>query len=152
MQNVGVLKKLQVGSTLSVDGHRVGINTTKPEGYFAVDQGGDQIVLDFVDGKAFMGMHSNSNLDIGNGKKQISITSDGKVGIGVKRPSQALDIDCNIRINSTTITSNSHSPKEGNWQKGDVCYNTEPIQGNHAGWICTRGGAPGTWNKFGLIN
>ena len=97
-------------------------------------------------------MHSNSNLDIGNGKKQISITSDGKVGIGVKRPSQALDIDGNIRINSTTITSNSHSPKEGNWQKGDVCYNTEPVQGNHAGWICTRGGTPGTWNKFGLIN
>ena len=46
LQEVGVLNKLQVGSTLSVEGHRVGINTKTPQGYFAVDQGGDQIVLD----------------------------------------------------------------------------------------------------------
>ncbi len=151
LEEVGILNKLQVSTTLSVDGHRVGVNTTKPEGYFAVDQGGNQIVLDFVDGKAFMGMHSNSSLDIGNGKQQISITADGKVGVGVKRPLQALDVDGNVRFNSTTITSNSHSPKEGNWQKGDVCYNTEPISGNYAGWICLRGGSPGTWSSFGLI-
>ena len=35
LQEVGVLNKLQVGSTLSVEGHRVGINTKTPQGYFA---------------------------------------------------------------------------------------------------------------------
>jgi hypothetical protein len=108
-------------------------------------------VLDFSDGRAFIGMHSNSNLDIGNGKTQITITSDGRVGVGIKRPSQALDIDGNIRFNSTTITSNNQSPKEGNWQRGDICYNTEPMTGNYAGWVCVRGGSPGSWSPFGLI-
>ena len=76
LQEVGVLNKLQVGSTLSVEGHRVGINTKTPQGYFAVDQGGDQIVLDFKDGRAHMGMYTISDLDVGNGKTQITIKAN----------------------------------------------------------------------------
>ena len=119
LQEVGVLNKLQVGSTLSVDGHRVGVNTSKPQGYLAVDQGGDQIVLDFKD--------------------------------GVKQPTQALEVDGNIKYKGKTITSGSTQPKEGNWQQGDICYNDNAQVGSYVGWICVRGGMPGTWSKFGLI-
>tara|TARA_Y100001937_G_scaffold64756_1_gene88683 strand:- start:11 stop:934 length:924 start_codon:yes stop_codon:yes gene_type:complete len=151
LQEVGVLNKLQVGSTLSVEGHRVGINTKTPQGYFAVDQGGDQIVLDFKDGRAHMGMYTISDLDVGNGKTQITIKANGNVGIGVKQPTQALEVDGNIKYKGKTITSGATQPKEGNWQKGDICYNDDAQSGSYVGWICTRGGNPGTWAKFGLI-
>ena len=42
-------------------------------------------------------------------------------------------------------------PNTGNWQKGDICYNDDAQSGGYVGWICTRGGNPGTWAKFGLI-
>ena len=151
LQEVGVLNKLQVGSTLSVEGHRVGINTKTPQGYFAVDQGGDQIVLDFKDGRAHMGMYTISDLDVGNGKTQITIKANGNVGIGVKQPTQALEVDGNIKYKGKTITSGATQPREGNWQKGDICYNDDAQSGGYVGWICTRGGNPGTWAKFGLI-
>ena len=151
LQEVGVLNKLQVGSTLSVEGHRVGINTKTPQGYFAVDQGGDQIVLDFKDGRAHMGMYTISDLDVGNGKTQITIKANGNVGIGVKQPTQALEVDGNIKYKGKTITAGASQPKQGNWQKGDICYNDDANVGDYAGWICVRGGNPGTWSKFGLI-
>ena len=151
LQEVGVLNKLQVGSTLSVDGHRVGVNTSKPQGYLAVDQGGDQIVLDFKDGRAHMGMYTISDLDVGNGKTQITIKANGNVGIGVKQPTQALEVDGNIKYKGKTITSGATQPRQGNWQKGDICYNDNAQVGSYVGWICVRGGMPGTWSKFGLI-
>jgi len=151
LQEVGVLNKLQVGSTLSVEGHRVGINTKTPQGYFAVDQGGDQIVLDFKDGRARMGMYTISDLDVGNGKTQITIKANGNVGIGVTQPTQALEVDGNIKYRGKTITSGATQPREGNWQKGDICYNDDVKSGDYVGWICLRGGNPGTWSKFGQI-
>ena len=151
LQEVGVLNKLQVGSTLSVEGHRVGINTKTPQGYFAVDQGGDQIVLDFKDGRAHMGMYTISDLDVGNGKTQITIKANGNVGIGVTQPTQALEVDGNIKYRGKTITSGATQPREGNWQKGDICYNDNVKSGDYVGWICLRGGNPGTWSKFGQI-
>ena len=151
LQEVGVLNKLQVGSTFNVEGHRVGINTKTPQGYFAVDQGGDQIVLDFKDGRAHMGMYTISDLDVGNGKTQITIKANGNVGIGVKQPTEALEVDGNIKYKGKTITSGATQPKQGNWQKGDICYNDDANVGDYVGWICVRGGNPGTWSKFGLI-
>ena len=151
LQEVGVLNKLKVSTTLDVDGHRVGINTNKPQGYLAVDQGGDQIVLDFKNGRAHVGMYSITDLDVGNGKTQITIKANGNVGIGVKQPTQALEVDGNIKFKGKTITSGTLQPKQGNWQQGDICYNDNANVGNYVGWICVRGGNPGTWSKFGLI-
>mgnify|MGYP003116872400 CR=1 FL=1 len=131
LQEVGVLNKLQVGSTLSVDGHRVGVNTSKPQGYLAVDQGGDQIVLDF--------------------KTKITIKANGNVGVGIDQPTQALEVNGNIKYKGKTITSGISTPTEGNWQQGDICYNDNAQVGSYVGWICVRGGNPGTWSKFGLI-
>ena len=151
LQEVGVLNKLQVGSTLSVDGHRVGVNTSKPQGYLAVDQGGDQIVLDFKDGRALVGMHSITDLDVGNGKTKITIKANGNVGVGIDQPTQALEVNGNIKYKGKTITSGISTPTEGNWQQGDICYNDNAQVGSYVGWICVRGGNPGTWSKFGLI-
>lgn len=42
-------------------------------------------------------------------------------------------------------------PVDGEWEKGDIIYNTNPSPGGFAGWICVTAGTPGTWKGFGLI-
>lgn len=42
-------------------------------------------------------------------------------------------------------------PVAGNWLHGTVVYNSEPSPGFPIGWVCTAGGSPGTWRRFGLI-
>ncbi len=51
-----------------------------------------------------------------------------------------------------TVTYNITFPITGNYNKGDLIYNTNPTPGSYVGWICTVSGTPGTWNTFGLIN
>jgi hypothetical protein len=42
-------------------------------------------------------------------------------------------------------------PTSGNYNKGDIIYNTNPVSGGYVGWICTVSGTPGIWKGFGLI-
>lgn len=42
-------------------------------------------------------------------------------------------------------------PTSGRWNAGDVIWNNAPAADAPVGWICTAGGAPGTWVPFGLI-
>jgi hypothetical protein len=49
-------------------------------------------------------------------------------------------------------TTGSAAPVSGTWSVGDVVWNTSPISGGYAGWICVAAGTPGTWKTFGLIS
>lgn len=51
------------------------------------------------------------------------------------------------RVEGTT------APTAGKWSRGDIVYNTQPSEGNYAGWICVSGTGTGvgTWRGFGLI-
>jgi hypothetical protein len=42
-------------------------------------------------------------------------------------------------------------PSAGMWKIGDVVWNSAPRGGAPAGWICTRGGRPGSWAAIGLV-
>ena len=39
----------------------------------------------------------------------------------------------------------------GDWDVGDIVYNTNPQPNQYIGWVCTSGGRPGTWKGFGMI-
>lgn len=43
------------------------------------------------------------------------------------------------------------APSSGTYERGDRVFNTDAVAGGYAGWYCTTGGTPGTWNEFGLI-
>jgi len=49
----------------------------------------------------------------------------------------------------------SESPETGltdiSFRVGDTCWNSEPADGEPAGWRCTVEGNPGTWETFGII-
>ena len=43
------------------------------------------------------------------------------------------------------------APTSGDWEQGDVIYNSAPTAGGTIGWVCTTAGSPGTWKTFGTI-
>lgn len=43
------------------------------------------------------------------------------------------------------------APTEGKWLRGDVMWNTAPVAGGNAGWMCVESGEPGVWRPFGAI-
>lgn len=44
------------------------------------------------------------------------------------------------------------APTTGTWPLGWIRWNTAPVAGGNAFWICTVAGTPGTWKEGGLIN
>lgn len=46
----------------------------------------------------------------------------------------------------------SAAPTTGTYPAGWVRWNSAPVAGENAGWICTVAGTPGTWKAFGLIS
>lgn len=45
----------------------------------------------------------------------------------------------------------SSPPTQGNWNTGDIIYNSRPSSGAQVGWVCTSPGSPGIWSGFGTI-
>ncbi len=43
-------------------------------------------------------------------------------------------------------------PSAGQWERGDILLNSNPSAGGKIGWVCTAGGAPGTWKSWGAID
>lgn len=43
-------------------------------------------------------------------------------------------------------------PTSGNWLRGDIVYDENPVAGGYIGWVCVASGTPGTWKAFGAIN
>lgn len=58
------------------------------------------------------------------------------------------------------VVWDSAAPTTGTWEKGDICFNTDPADDTGPnmtttteglGWICTATGTPGTWRTMGDI-
>jgi len=56
------------------------------------------------------------------------------------------------KINCANINYLSAKPNFDIWSVGDIIYNTVPVAGGNIGWVCTVGGAGGTWVKFGVTD
>ncbi len=42
----------------------------------------------------------------------------------------------------------SGPPTSGTWRRGDVVWNTSPLTGGAAGWVCVAPGTPGSWKAM----
>jgi len=43
-------------------------------------------------------------------------------------------------------------PTVGTWPQGAIVYNSAPVAGGYIGWVCVKGGTPGTWKTWGVIS
>ena len=171
LQELGVLKNLQVRNTFFVGDGRVGINTTAPSTDFSVFSNGYEIVTSFQESTGYIGTYTHVPFSIGtdntprltcraNGDivigseagQSANLNVYGKVGIGVKYPDEALEVNGNIKFAERTFASGEKAPASGPWTTGSIVWNEKPQVGVAVGWVCIKGGKPGSWRPFGIVN
>ena len=170
LTEVGVLKNLRVDKTFFASEKRVGINTEAPSAEFSVNVGGYEVITRMQDRNTYVGTfspvpfaigtddtprilcRSNGDIVVGNEDgRPIKMNVHGRLGVGVKNPQESLHVSGNIKFGDKVFTSGSGSPKEGRWDTGSIVWNETPEINQPVGWICVKGGSPGSWNPFGRI-
>ena len=170
LSELGVLKNLQVRNTFAVSDGRVGVNTTAPSADFSVNASGYEIITTMHESNAYVGTHTHVPFAIGtdnsarltckaNGDvtvgsengKPVKLNVYGQLGIGVKHPAEALEVDGNIKFAERTFASGMQEPKDGRWDTGSIIWNEKPELNKPVGWVCIKGGKPGSWRAFGMI-
>jgi len=85
-------------------------------------------------------------------KDSTIIRAYGKIGVGVKNPSEQLEVAGNVKFGNRLFANGVSPPLAGAYQAGDIIWNSLPRPGTYVGWVCTSSGAPGSWNGFGMID
>lgn len=77
----------------------------------------------------------------------------GPVTVGINNPVEGIDLSVrgDISFANKRFTTGPGVPSEGNYSKGDICWNSNPTASNFIGWVCIEAGAPGRWLPFGAI-
>jgi urease gamma subunit len=125
IQELGTLKNLQVGTELSVDNKRVGINTNAPRSALSIWD--SEIEIDIgrrSQNTAQIGTSKAHNLSfITNNQEQVTIDKDGLVS--VKK----------IRVGRNIIMTHHETP---GWSgaKGDIVFNYNYKPGDAFAWLC----------------
>jgi hypothetical protein len=77
----------------------------------------------------------------------------GPLTVGVNNPEEGVDLSVkgNIKFANKKFATGTDKPTAGDFNKGDIVWNSNPTQDNFIGWVCVESGAPGAWLPFGAI-
>jgi hypothetical protein len=77
----------------------------------------------------------------------------GPLTVGVNMPEEGVDLSVkgNIKFADKKFATGTDRPTAGEFNKGDIVWNSNPTQDNFIGWVCIETGAPGAWLPFGAI-
>jgi hypothetical protein len=180
LREVGQLKNLKVTGRVELGEHffydpnldRIGLGTDKPAGDIGIFNFANDtnVIIDAEDGDAKIGTYNNKNLRIitdDQARIKVSFKGDvtigqegntsnthrvyGKLGVGVKNPTEDLEVAGNIRFQNRLFMVADKPPTSGHWNKGDTVWNENPKNTAPVGWICTASGTPGNWSPWGFI-
>lgn len=171
LTQLGILKNLKVDNTLFASQRRVGINTESPSAEFSVNVDGYEVITTMHEKNAYVGTHSpasfaigtdntpritcksNGDIVLGNENNPSSnVTVTGKLGVGANNPQESLHVVGNIKFAERTFSSGSCAPTDRRWDTGSIVWNDKPQLNQPIGWVCVKGGTPGSWRPFGQIN
>ena len=182
LKTLGTLKELNVGGPVNWNDHlffnpisnRFALGTDQPTALFTVYDypRNVELVLDTdEDSRGRIGTLNTKPLDlITDDQPRISISEQGnitlgqelrdstviraygKVGINVKNPTETLEVGGNMRVNGKLHARGTEPPTSGSYVQGDIVWNDLPLPTGFVGWVCVRGGSPGTWKSFGTIS
>lgn len=153
LTSVGVLTDLQVAGDAAVARR---LSTSRIEiGRFAIDENTLEAKNNF---KVFVNeqeeLRLGSEIVIGNPQnldKPISIYGRLTVGVATPQDGVAFTVAGPVCFNDKKFISGSTAPRSGAFNKGDICWNTDPKPSDYVGWVCVVPGTPGTWAPFGGI-
>lgn len=86
-----------------------------------------------------------------NSKRPVKVFGPVSIGTTTPDPSVDLTVSGNVKINNKKFIIGTSAPTNGEFSKGDICWNQDPKEGGFVGWICINSGAPGKWATFGSI-
>lgn len=87
-----------------------------------------------------------------NSRRAVKIYGPVSVGVNNPDPDVELTVKGNVSFSNKKFITGNLAPTQGNYNKGDVCWNNNPQSGSYIGWVCVTEGTPGIWLPFGLIS
>lgn len=181
LREVGRLKGLVVDGSVTINeflfynatSDRLGIGTDVPKAALTVAEDMIEVMLGTKDasrgmvgtyaGQAFdivtdnaarISISANGNILLGNKNyPPVQVSVHGSLGININTPDSrvALDVNGAVKFNNRLQLSGAAAPDSGNYNQGDIVWNSNPQQRGYIGWVCVRSGSPGVWAPFGEI-
>lgn len=110
------------------------------------------IALNVADQNIFFADNSETILgNINLPRRLVKVFGSLSVGVNNPDPTVSLSVNGNVSFNNKKFVTGIMPPKEGVFNKGDVCWNQNPTITGYVGWICLVSGQPGEWEPFGAI-
>lgn len=175
LRQLGSLQSLRVDGDVNIGGfifwdnesQRLGLGIETPNGALSVASLDHEFVVDYGDREFNVGTYTTSRLNlITDNTPRLTIGSEGNIvlhkkvsikgslGIGVTNFQEDVSLTTAgpIRIQGKKQEVSDAPPSGGNYTKGDIIWNSNPLPTGYMGWVCIRNGTPGEWKQFGLIN
>lgn len=100
-----------------------------------------------TDNTTRISIDANGNLEFGSKNlNSINVTVNGKLKID-----QSIEFNGSMRFQNRLHRYDDAPPNLGDYNRGDIIWNSEPDLGKPIGWVCVRAGTPGKWLPFGDI-
>ncbi len=153
LQKLGVLRELQVAgdaavtrtlSTNKISIGNFGISDHKLFGYNDIS----------IDRNDTTELAIGSSITIGNPENYSrAVTVHGRLSVGVANPDPdvSLTVSGPVSFENKKFKVGSSAPTTGEYNKGDIVWNTDPKVNDFIGWVCINPGSPGYWLPFGVI-
>lgn len=165
LTKLGVVKNLETTGDLNIDNSLFYHPETKSlrlingsTELLVYQESGKQIIRAVRSGlsiqaenKECIGIDTAGDVTLGNLNKQVKVL--GRLGIGVNTVDEdtALAVNGNIKFANKKFSSGTGIPTSGLYNKGDIVWNSNPINSSYIGWVCVVSGTPGQWEPFGYI-
>ncbi len=86
-----------------------------------------------------------------NTRRPVKVYGPLSVGISNPDPSVSLAVNGDFMFANKKFFTGTAIPTSGTFNKGDICWNSNPQDSNYIGWVCIIEGTPGEWLPFGAI-
>lgn len=126
------------GSSITVSGSRINTETAVA-------------ISVFEDDAFYADINEVSIGNKNNSRRPVKLF--GPVSVGIANPDLDADftVKGSIKFSDKKFITGVAQPTEGTFNKGDICWNSEPQLHGYIGWVCVNSGAPGVWVPFGAI-
>ena len=181
LREVGRLKGLIVDGDVVLNNYvyyesgvdRIGIGTDEPNAAVSIAEDGVELILGTVDSSrgaigtfasheldiltdnvARIKISTNGDITLGNRKTSpIQTSIHGKLSVKVNTPDPEVDLHVAgpVKFEGKLQASGSGAPTSGEYNKGDIVWNNNPVVGQYVGWVCVKSGNSGLWEPFGKI-
>ncbi len=153
LQKLGLLRELQVAGDAAITRT---LSTTK------LSIGTTSLVENELHayGDLKIGRHESTEFSLGqnivignpeNYSRTVSVYGNLTVGVAQPDPGVALTVAGPVSFDNKKFMKGIGKPTQGQFNKGDIVWNTDPKASDYIGWVCVTPGEPGHWLPFGMI-